>query len=131
MNKSVYIYGYRGNERMHFRDRVASKYWYDTIQNTRYGCLEGYRSGKTLVFRGVPYGKAERWSLPEYPDAWDGVRDATLSGPMGIHVNRDGVLTGVEDCLNMDIYRPDTQQTGRIRWISRSSLMQQTSSLSA
>lgn len=120
-----------GNERMHFRDRVASKYWYDTIQNTRYGCLEGYRSGKTLVFRGVPYGKAERWSLPEYPDAWDGVRDATLSGPMGIHVNRDGVLTGVEDCLNMDIYRPDTQQTGRIRWISRSSLMQQTSSLSA
>lgn len=98
---------------------------------TRYGCLEGYRSGKTLVFRGVPYGKAERWSLPEYPDAWDGVRDATLSGPMGIHVNRDGVLTGVEDCLNMDIYRPDTQQTGRIRWISRSSLMQQTSSLSA
>lgn len=64
-------------------------------------------------------------------DAWDGVRDATLSGPMGIHVNRDGVLTGVEDCLNMDIYRPDTQQTGRIRWISRSSLMQQTSSLSA
>lgn len=98
---------------MHFRDRVASKYWYDTIQNTRYGCLEGYRSGKTLVFRGVPYGKAERWSLPEYPDAWD------------------GVLTGVEDCLNMDIYRPDTQQTGRIRWISRSSLMQQTSSLSA
>ena len=64
---------------MHFRDRVASKYWYDTIQNTRYGCLEGYRSGKTLVFRGVPYGKAERWSLPEYPDAWDGVRDATLS----------------------------------------------------
>lgn len=31
---------------------------------------------------------------------------------MGIHVNRDGVLTGVEDCLNMDIYRPDTQQTG-------------------
>lgn len=78
---------------MHFRDRVASKYWYDTIQNTRYGCLEGYRSGKTLVFRGV--------------------------------------LTGVEDCLNMDIYRPDTQQTGRIRWISRSSLMQQTSSLSA
>lgn len=97
---------------MHFRDRVASKYWYDTIQNTRYGCLEGYRSGKTLVFRGVPYGKAERWSLPEYPDAWDGVRDATLSGPMGIHVNRDGVLTGVEDCLNMDIYRPDTQQTG-------------------
>lgn len=54
---------------MHFRDRVASKYWYDTIQNTRYGCLEGYRSGKTLVFRGVPYGKAERWSLPEYPDA--------------------------------------------------------------
>lgn len=116
---------------MHFRDRVASKYWYDTIQNTRYGCLEGYRSGKTLVFRGVPYGKAERWSLPEYPDAWDGVRDATLSGPMGIHVNRDGVLTGVEDCLNMDIYRPDTQKTGRIRWISRSSLMQQTSSLSA
>lgn len=97
---------------MHFRDRVASKYWYDTIQNTRYGCLEGYRSGKTLVFRAVPYGKAERWSLPEYPDAWDGVRDATLSGPMGIHVNCDGVLTGVEDCLYMDIYRPDTQQTG-------------------
>ncbi len=84
----------------------------------------------TLAWLGIPFAKPPvgdlRWRAPQEPEPWDGIRDATkfcsfctqygnflsetgadtLSDIIG-----DGKVTGSEDCLFLNIWRPDTKET--------------------
>lgn len=57
-----------------------------TVVETRYGKLQGYFTGRCLLFAGIPYAApptgARRFQPPEPPAPWTGVRDATYFGPI-------------------------------------------------
>lgn len=92
------------------RKTIVPAYQQQTLQHTQYGLVQGIRDGQTLIWKGVPYGTAQRWKGPKNPPGWDGIRDATKTGPAAIQQTAKG-YTGAEDCLNLDIYRPDTAET--------------------
>ena len=92
------------------RKTVVPAYRQDLLQPTQYGLVRGIRDGEVLAWKGIPYGRAERWKAPEDPLPWQGIRNAEKSGPIAIQETPLG-YTGVEDCLNLDIVRPDTAET--------------------
>lgn len=95
---------------------VLTKYTQGTLQDTKYGKVQGYQEneGKTLIWKGIPYAKAPigelRWKAPVDPNSWTNTLDATKDGNMGIQL-ASGKIAGSEDCLNLDIYRPNTNET--------------------
>ncbi len=90
----------------------------DAIVQTPFGTLEGRRAGGVTRFGRVPYSAPrlgpDRFGLPTGPLPWPDLRDATGSGavPPQLPSRLDGVM-GVydclqdEDCLHLDIWRPD------------------------
>lgn len=101
------------NEETSDKNEVA--YLKGVEQNTNYGTVKGYEenNGQTLIWKGVPYASAPvgdlRWKAPENPESWDGVLDATEAGNLGVQLS-SGEIIGSEDCLNLDIYRPNTDE---------------------
>ena len=75
------------------------------------GTLRGLGLGDDIVFRAVPYAAPPlgdlRWRAPQPVKAWQGVRDATRSGPACLQNsegwNRASWLHASEDCLTLDI----------------------------
>lgn len=51
------------------------------VVDTAYGKVRGFIDGGTYTFRGIPYAKAERFQMPEAPDAWEDVRNCVVYGP--------------------------------------------------
>ncbi|OOM77352.1 carboxylesterase family protein [Clostridium sp. BL-8] len=90
-------------------------YTQGTLQNTKYGEVKGHEEneGKTLIWSGIPYAKAPigelRWKAPVNTEKWTGTFDATKAGNIGIQLS-SGKVIGSEDCLNLDIYRPNTNE---------------------
>lgn len=84
-------------------------------QETSYGKVRGYenKENNTLVWKGIPYAKAPlnelRWKAPEDPESYSETFDATKSGNVCIQSSAEGTI-GSEDCLNLDIYRPNTDE---------------------
>lgn len=87
-----------------------------TVKNTVFGPVKGSinEAMQTLEWKGVPYAKAPvgelRWKAPQDPDKWTEPFDATKYGNLGVQIE-NGEITGSEDCLNLDIYRPNTKDT--------------------
>jgi para-nitrobenzyl esterase len=83
------------------------------IAVTEAGRVQGARRGDILEFRGVPYGRAERFAAPSAPVAWADVRPATTPGPAAPQPDRAVATfthgarpaTG-EDCLALDVFTP-------------------------
>lgn len=82
------------------------------------GRVRGVLHPRTGVrtWRGVPYGattaRAHRFRAPRPREPWEGVRDATRFAPPAMQGSfgwKDSV-TGTEDCLTLDIVRPDTDE---------------------
>ena len=63
-----------------------------------------------LEWLGVPYAQAERWQAPKEVDKWDDTFDATEYGEKDIQFSNNEVV-GSENELNLDIVRPDTDET--------------------
>ena len=86
----------------------------NTIRETSFGPVQGYKDNKSNVYiwKGIPYAKAPvgnlRWKAPQDPDKWTKTYDATKSGQIGIQYT-SGKTVGSEDCLNLDVYSPDTE----------------------
>jgi para-nitrobenzyl esterase len=88
------------------------------IGNTQYGKIKGAREGKTLTFRGVPYGAStdgKRFLPPAKHAGWTGVRDALETGrsspqipstliPESMAQQPKGDANGSEDCLNLNVF---------------------------
>jgi len=87
----------------------------DLIRNTIYGQVEGTIDQETngLVWLGIRYAKAPigdlRWRPPQEPEKWEGVKQAKTHAPICIQGTSG---TGEEDCLFLDIYRPNSEETG-------------------
>jgi len=89
---------------------------------TKYGAVKGAEGGlDTWVWRGIPYAKPPvgelRWKAPQDPDCWDGVREATASCAVCSQQAYSetwrplGQVAGSEDCLYLNIWRPQTDET--------------------
>ncbi len=93
---------------------------------TRQGTLQGYRDSGALIYKGVPFAKPPvgdlRWRAPQAPESWAGTKLATEAAEVCTQVARtpqwvptgsvdapDGYI-GSEDCLYLDIYRPDSDE---------------------
>lgn len=87
----------------------APAYTGKALQNTRNGMVQGYVQNQALIWKGIPYGQAERWKAPTDVKAWNGIFDATKPGPVAIQ-GAMGKTKGSEDCLNLDIFRPNTKE---------------------
>jgi para-nitrobenzyl esterase len=81
---------------------------------TRFGVVEGIAAGPTAVWRGIPYAAApigrRRFHLPDPPDPWTGVLDATRFGPIAMqrpsHPLLDLGHPMSEDCLTLNVWAP-------------------------
>ena len=75
------------------------------------GVVRGIVTDGVRTWRGIPYGVVERWKAPQ-PVEWEGVWPADDYGkvaPQTTYTWRDNVV-GDEDCLNLDIVRPNTDE---------------------
>lgn len=87
---------------------------------TNYGCVGGVAAFGCLVYRGIPYARADRFMPPSPPEAWTGVFAADRFGPRGYQRDlSDMPLYGKEfyslpefapvfgeDCLRLNIWTP-------------------------
>lgn len=104
---------------------------HDHQVETTYGTLSGTDDTGTagvVAWLGVPFAQAGRWSEPEEPDSWTGVTRADdfgsacvqhgrIYGPGANNTYDETIATtlnqavGSEDCLNLNIWRPDSDAT--------------------
>lgn len=71
---------------------------------TKCGIVEGYEEKGLILFKGIPFARAERFCAPEEVK-WDGVLDASSFQSMACQsIDLAGQS---EDCLNLNIYTPD------------------------
>ncbi len=88
------------------------------IANTSSGKIKGALQGKTMSFKGVPYGastEGSRFMPPAKPQAWTGVRDALELAPASPQ-NPSNLIPesmaqqpaadahGTEDCLHLNVW---------------------------
>jgi para-nitrobenzyl esterase len=85
-----------------------------------HGFVSGQTDGDVDEFLGIPYAAPPigdlRWKAPMPPQGWSGIRDATaLRSECTQLVRTKGaqVVTGSEDCLYLNVYRPAAARLGR------------------
>ena len=85
------------------------------VASTRHGKVRGAETDGIKIFKGIPYGHAERFRAPTDPSAWTDVRDALAFGPMAPQAIRPlGSLFASwtfdqeisEDCQILNIWTP-------------------------
>ena len=62
-----------------------------------------------IPFAAPPVGPL-RWAAPELPACWKGVRPAAAFGPACPQLD-NGTVIGSEDCLSLNVWKPDTVKT--------------------
>lgn len=86
------------------------------IVRTKQGTVSGKMEGRFAAFKGIPYGKAARFRRAEMC-RWDGVLDCTgfgkkapqIPAPFPPRPEPEPKDHFGEDCLNLNIYTPDTE----------------------
>lgn len=82
-----------------------------------YGTIRGIALTEegARAWLGVPYARPPvgelRWKAPRESEPWVGVRETRDYGPPSIQGGPDGIV-GSEDCLYLNIWRPDHAATG-------------------
>ncbi|MBN1904673.1 MAG: carboxylesterase/lipase family protein [Deltaproteobacteria bacterium] len=96
----------------------------EPIVSTKQGKLKGAKEGNIFIFKGIPYATppvgALRWTLPQPPAPWDGVRPALEYGTIAPqNPMPSGFIGGGkpepqdEDCLYLNIYTPGLDDNKR------------------
>jgi len=92
---------------------------FDTVVETEYGTVEGYVDAYAVdqyavVWKSIPYARPPvsslRWQEPKSPLSWSGVLDATTDCEPCTQFGDSGVI-GIEDCLYLNVFRPNTDET--------------------
>ena len=96
----------------HKSTESADTFNQSTTQTIETGNIKGKKDteNNALEWLGVPYAQAERWQAPKEVDKWDDTFDATEHGEKDIQFSNNEVV-GSENELNLDIVRPDTDET--------------------
>lgn len=92
---------------------------FPTIVKTKYGKVEGYLSANnTVSWKGIPFAKPPigglRWKEPKKPDKWRSLRQADAFCEMCtqyVQLPSGLVLLDNEDCLYLNVWRPDSKET--------------------
>ncbi|NLZ58251.1 MAG: carboxylesterase/lipase family protein, partial [Corynebacterium sp.] len=88
----------------------------DLVVPTHSGFVKGVRGPGLMTWRGIPYGKNTggkyRFRAPRPMKKWQGVRDCSTFGEVAPQPTYSWTdkIRGSEDCLNLDIVRPDTEE---------------------
>lgn len=92
---------------------VKTTYAVSEISKTKFGKVKGIKANNTYVWYGIPYGAdtsgVNRWHAPKNPEKWKNILDCTKPGAVALQSGSNGV-TGSENALNLDIYRPDNSK---------------------
>lgn len=91
----------------------------EALVETESGTVAGYIKDGTIVFKGIPYAKAERFMPPQPADRWEGVRSSRHYGPTAPQGKRAGWGSDEtafafdwddgypgEDCQRVNIWTP-------------------------
>ncbi len=90
----------------------------DSLAGTRYGLVQGMEDkDNTIAWLGIPYASPPvgelRWKAPQKPVPWQGVLQAKRFGPKSAQRSfLTGALTGSEDSLYLNVWRPSSTETG-------------------
>ncbi len=86
-----------------------------TLVETKNGKIQGYydTDRDLYIWKSVPYGEAPigelRWKAPVPKKAWEGVIDGSVAAQKATQNSGSGG-PGSDDCLNLEIYRPATDE---------------------
>ena len=93
------------------------------LVRTAKGLVRGYAQDGLLIFKGIPYARAQRFHAPEETESWEGVFQASSYGfvcPLLSNDRPAGELRVPhrywpmdEDCLNLNIWTPGTDEAKR------------------
>ena len=87
----------------------------DLVVPTSLGFVKGVRGPGLMTWRGIPYGRSTagkyRFRAPRPMKKWQGIRDCTVFGDVAPQPTYSWTdkIRGSEDCLNLDIVRPDSE----------------------
>ena len=90
------------------------------LVRTGLGDVRGIDAGASCAFRGIPFAAPpvgeRRWKPPQAAPPWARTLDATTPSPTCPMVDPPGSANtiGTEDCLTLDIWRPDFRPTSRM-----------------
>ena len=75
--------------------------------HTTSGVLKGVFDNGLYLFKGIPYGKAKRFTAPVL-SKWDGILDATSFSKKAPQIEKGNInLDNIsEDCLTLNVYTP-------------------------
>ncbi len=88
----------------------------NTIVKTKYGKLEGFREDNLIKWFGVPFAKPPigelRFKRAVECEMWTGVKSCKTHGNRPIQFTKapDTGVSESEDCLYLNIWRPDTEK---------------------
>jgi para-nitrobenzyl esterase len=92
----------------------------DTVAVTRLGAIRGFARGGALVFKGIRFGRAERFRPALPVSGWEGELDASTYGPQchqvpGLMERALGAssLPMSEDCLFLNVFTPAVDDAAR------------------
>ena len=88
----------------------------DALVQTLYGPVKGFvDQSDTWIWKAIPYAKPPvgplRWKAPQDPDPWNVTRAETEFCSECTQYNISNSVAGSEDCLYLNIWRPQSEQT--------------------
>ncbi len=84
---------------------------------TTYGRIKGFESSpETFGWKAIPFAKPPvgelRWKAPLDPEPWGEIREANEFCDKCTQYSFFGGIEGKEDCLYLNIWRPNSKETG-------------------
>jgi para-nitrobenzyl esterase len=96
--------------------RTPSVWTGDALVQTEYGPVQGFADQSvTWVWKAIPYAKPPvgelRWKAPQDPAPWTVTRSETQFCSECTQYTLTGSVSGSEDCLYLNIWRPQSEET--------------------